>query len=127
MSHVYKTPEAKNRVIGVQRDRPPASLSTYLTKLWTYYEPPEERGSLALSAIEHSFWEARRHVNGNPHELLTPCGSGPRAEPSSPEPWGVGGPSLRGGIRSLILSKPLASSKLVILWWGEKPASAEIF
>lgn len=38
-------------------------------------------------------------------------------------PWGEGA-SLRGGMRSLILSSPLASSKLVILWCGEKPARA---
>lgn len=33
--------------------------------------------------------------------------------------------SLRGGILSLIRSKPLASSKLVILCWGENPLIAE--
>ena len=33
--------------------------------------------------------------------------------------------SLRGGIRSLMRSKPLASAKLVILCWGEKPFMAE--
>lgn len=32
--------------------------------------------------------------------------------------------SRRGGILSLIRSKPLASSKLVILCWGEKPLIA---
>ena len=35
-----------------------------------------------------------------------------------------GGASFLGGIRSFILSKPLASSKLAILWFGEKPANA---
>jgi len=35
------------------------------------------------------------------------------------------GTSLRGGIRSLIRSKPLASSKLVILCWGENPLIAK--
>ncbi|MEQ2178094.1 hypothetical protein GOODEAATRI_010395 [Goodea atripinnis] len=34
-------------------------------------------------------------------------------------------PSLRGGMRSLMRSKPLASSKLVILCWGENPRIAE--
>lgn len=34
-------------------------------------------------------------------------------------------PSLRGGMRSLMRSRPLASSKLVILCWGEKPRIAE--
>lgn len=35
-----------------------------------------------------------------------------------------GGPSLRGGMRSLIASRPFASSNDVILWVGEKPCSA---
>lgn len=34
-------------------------------------------------------------------------------------------PSLRGGMRSLMRSRPLASSKLVILCWGENPRIAE--
>lgn len=34
-------------------------------------------------------------------------------------------PSLRGGMRSLMRSRPLASSKLVILCWGENPRMAE--
>ena len=38
---------------------------------------------------------------------------------------GGGGASFRGGIRSFILSRPLASSKLAILWLGEKPANAK--
>jgi hypothetical protein len=37
---------------------------------------------------------------------------------------GVGGASLRGGIRSLMASKPLASANEAILWLGEKPWSA---
>lgn len=35
-----------------------------------------------------------------------------------------GRPSRLGGIRSLMRSRPLASSKLVILCWGEKPLMA---
>lgn len=35
-----------------------------------------------------------------------------------------GGPSLRGGMRSLIASSPFASSNDVILWVGEKPCRA---
>lgn len=37
---------------------------------------------------------------------------------------GVGVASLRGGIRSLIASKPFASANDVILWFGEKPCRA---
>lgn len=37
---------------------------------------------------------------------------------------GGGGASFLGGIRSFILSRPLASSKLAILCVGENPASA---
>lgn len=37
---------------------------------------------------------------------------------------GDGGASFRGGMRSLIASKPLASAKLVILWFGENPCNA---
>lgn len=33
-------------------------------------------------------------------------------------------PTLRGGMRSLIRSRPLASSKLAILCWGENPRMA---
>lgn len=33
-------------------------------------------------------------------------------------------PSFRGGMRSLMRSRPLASSKLVILCWGENPRMA---
>ncbi len=33
-------------------------------------------------------------------------------------------PSLRGGMRSLMRSRPFASSKLVILCWGENPRMA---
>ena len=40
---------------------------------------------------------------------------------------GGGGASFLGGIRSFILSSPLASSKLAILCVGEKPANAGIF
>lgn len=36
------------------------------------------------------------------------------------------GASFRGGMRSLMASKPLASSKEVILWFGENPWSAAI-
>jgi hypothetical protein len=39
---------------------------------------------------------------------------------------GVGGASFRGGILSFIASRPFASAKDVILWFGEKPCSAEI-
>lgn len=38
---------------------------------------------------------------------------------------GGGGASLRGGILSFIASKPFASSKDVILWFGENPAIAK--
>lgn len=41
------------------------------------------------------------------------------------EHWFDGGVSLRGGIRSLIASRPLASANDVILWLGENPCSAE--
>lgn len=65
----------------------------------------------------------RREAGGpplqEPAELLPPCSSCGEEGP----PCGKGA-SLRGGMRSLILSSPLASSKLVILWCGEKPASA---
>ncbi len=40
---------------------------------------------------------------------------------------GEGGASFRGGIRSLIASKPLASANDVILWLGEKPWRAKIW
>lgn len=40
-------------------------------------------------------------------------------------PLGVGGASLRGGIRSLIASSPFASANERILWFGEKPCRAE--
>ena len=33
--------------------------------------------------------------------------------------------SRRGGIRSLPLSRLLASSKLAILWWGDTPLNAK--
>lgn len=39
---------------------------------------------------------------------------------------GVGGASLRGGILSLIASRPLASANDVILWFGENPCRAEM-
>lgn len=38
---------------------------------------------------------------------------------------GVGGASLRGGMRSLIASRPFASANDVILWFGENPCNAE--
>lgn len=38
---------------------------------------------------------------------------------------GVGGASLRGGMRSLMASRPFASANDVILWFGEKPCKAE--
>ena len=38
--------------------------------------------------------------------------------------WSGGGASLRGGIRSLMASNPLASSNDVILWVGENPCKA---
>lgn len=41
------------------------------------------------------------------------------------EHWLDGGVSLRGGILSLIASRPFASANEVILWLGEKPCSAE--
>lgn len=37
---------------------------------------------------------------------------------------GVGGASLRGGMRSLIASSPLASANDAILWFGENPCNA---
>lgn len=37
---------------------------------------------------------------------------------------GDGGASFLGGMRSLIASKPFASAKLVILWFGENPCNA---
>jgi len=40
------------------------------------------------------------------------------------EHWLDGGVSLRGGIRSLIASRPLASANEVILWLGENPCNA---
>jgi len=43
------------------------------------------------------------------------------------EHWLEGGVSLRGGILSLIASRPFASANEVILWLGEKPCSAKIF
>lgn len=42
------------------------------------------------------------------------------------EHWLDGGVSLRGGILSLIASRPFASANEVILWLGEKPWSAKI-
>lgn len=42
------------------------------------------------------------------------------------EHWLDGGVSLRGGILSLIASRPFASANEVILWLGEKPCSAKI-
>lgn len=42
------------------------------------------------------------------------------------EHWLEGGVSLRGGILSLIASRPFASANEVILWLGEKPCSAII-
>ena len=39
---------------------------------------------------------------------------------------GGGASSLRGGMRSLMASRPLASSNEVILWVGEKPCRAAI-
>lgn len=38
---------------------------------------------------------------------------------------GVGGASLRGGMRSFIASRPFASANDVILWLGEKPCRAK--
>lgn len=40
-------------------------------------------------------------------------------------PPGVGGASFLGGILSLMASSPFASANDVILWFGEKPCSAE--
>lgn len=40
------------------------------------------------------------------------------------ETGGGAGASFLGGIRSFMASSPLASSKDVILWFGEKPAIA---
>jgi hypothetical protein len=44
----------------------------------------------------------------------------PAADLGSSEATGEGA-SFRGGMRSLMASKPLASSKEVILWFGENP------
>lgn len=71
------------------------------------------------------FWEAA-DVDGNFSSVTGVTGVVDDAATLEGEHWLEGGVSLRGGILSLIASRPFASANEVILWLGEKPCSAII-
>lgn len=72
-------------------------------------------------------WRGALRLNAGAHHWMLLLSSVPLASdififPMDWPTWLT--PSLRGGMRSLMRSRPLASSKLVILCWGEKPRMA---
>lgn len=75
-------------------------------------------------SVDVGFWVA--DVDGDFSSVTGVTGDVDEVAALDGEHWLEGGVSLRGGILSLIASRPFASANEVILWLGEKPCSAKI-